>query len=103
MPKTKRKPKGISPKTKRAIKAYVKQGYSANKIQKKLQTQGLGIQRKRLLAEVRKVKGAKPKALPQKYTPKSIGVEHLHQQEDQSILGNTLQFTGIQQLVDTRN
>jgi hypothetical protein len=30
----------------------------------------LGIQRKRLLAEVRKVKGTKPKAHPQKHTPK---------------------------------
>lgn len=67
MPKTKSQ---ISSKTKYAIKAYVKQGYSANTIQKKLQSQGLGIQRKRLLAEVRKVKGTKPKAYPEKYTPK---------------------------------
>ena len=68
MPKT--KPKGISPKTKWAIKGYVKKGYSANKIQKSLKKQGLGIQRKKLLAEVRKVKGTKPKANRQKYTPK---------------------------------
>jgi len=66
----KRKPKSISPKTRWAIKAYVKQGYSANKIQKKLKSQGLGIRRKTLLSEVRKVKGTKPKAHPQKYTPK---------------------------------
>ncbi len=65
MPKNK-----INSKTSRAIRTYIKQGYSANKIQKKLQHQGLGIQRKRLLAEVRKVKGATPKAHPQKYTPK---------------------------------
>ena len=70
MPKTKRKSKTISPKTRWAIKAFVNQGYSANKIQKKLQKQGLGIQRKKLLSEVRKIKGKKPKANRQKYTPK---------------------------------
>ena len=70
MPKTKSKSKVISPKTRWAIKGYAKQGYSANKIQKKLQNQGLGIQRKKLLAEVRKIKGTKPKADRQKYTPK---------------------------------
>jgi len=67
----KRKPKSkISSKTRWAIKGYVKQGYSANKIQKKLKSQGLGIRRQTLLAEVRKIKGKKPKAQPQKYTPK---------------------------------
>lgn len=70
MPRTKRKSKGISPRTERTIKGYIKQGYSANKIQKKLQKRGLGIQRKKLLAEVRKIKGKKPKANRQKYTPK---------------------------------
>ena len=67
---TKRKRKEISKQQNKAIRIYVKQGYSANKIQKKLQSQGLGIQRKKLLAEVRKIKGTKPKAHPQKYTPK---------------------------------
>jgi len=70
LPKTKRKSKAISPKTRWAIKAYVTQGYSANKIQKQLKKQGLGIQRKKLLSEVRKLKNQKPKANPQKYTPK---------------------------------
>lgn len=51
------------------ITAYVNKGYSANKIQKKLQSQGLGIQRKKLLAEVRKIKGKAPKANASKYTP----------------------------------
>jgi len=68
LPKT--KSKGISPKTRWAIKGYVNQGYSANKIQKNLTKQGLGIQRKKLLAEVRKIKGLKPKADRQKYIPK---------------------------------
>ena len=70
MPKTKRKSKAISPKTRWAIKAYVTQGYSANKIQKNLKKQDLGIQRKKLLSEVRTIKGTKPKANRQKYTPK---------------------------------
>jgi len=64
----KRKP--ISKQQTEAIRTYIKQGYSANKIQKKLQSKGLGIQRKRLLAEVRKVKGTKPQAYTQRYTPK---------------------------------
>jgi len=68
LPKRKPKPK-ISSKTRWAIKTYVKQGYSANKIQKKLKGQGLGIRRKTLLTEVRKIKGKKHKAHPQKYTP----------------------------------
>lgn len=69
MPKRKTKPK-ISSKTRWAIKTYVKQGYSANKIQKKLKSQGLGIRRKTLLAEVRKIKGTKKKPYSAKYTPK---------------------------------
>jgi len=70
LPKIKRKRKGISSKTRWAIKGYVKQGYSANKIQKKLKSQGLGIRRKTLLAEVRKIKGKKKKPYSVKYTPK---------------------------------
>jgi hypothetical protein len=53
----------------KAIRGYVKQGLSANKIQKKLQKQSLGIRRKVLLAEIRKIKGTKPKADRKKYTP----------------------------------
>ena len=71
MNKTKSK---ISSQTKWAIKTYVKQGYSANKIQKKLKNQGLGIQRKKLLAEVRKAKGKKLKTNSKKYTPKKYRV-----------------------------
>lgn len=67
MPKRKTK---IPSKTRWTIKGYVKQGYSANKIQKKLKKQGLGIRRKTLLSEVRKLKRQKPKADRQKYTPK---------------------------------
>jgi hypothetical protein len=52
-----------------ALRTYVNQGYSANKIQKKLQSQGLGIQRKELLADVRRIKGKAPKTNTFKYTP----------------------------------
>jgi len=65
----KAKPK-INLETRRAIRTYVKQGYSANKIQKKLQKQHLGIRRKSLRAEIRKIKGKKPKVNRFKYTPK---------------------------------
>lgn len=55
------------------IKALVKEGYSANKIQKKLQEMGMGMKRQRLLEIVRELRGAKkrevtrvPKELEQK-------------------------------------
>jgi len=53
----------------KVIRGYVKQGLSANKIQKRLQKQHLGIRRKNLLAEIRKIKRQKPKADRFKYTP----------------------------------
>lgn len=74
MPKRKTK---ISPKTRWAIKGYVKQGYSANKIQKRLQKQHLGIRRKVLLTEIRKIKHQKPKPHPQKYTPHKYRIRRL--------------------------
>jgi hypothetical protein len=63
------KPKTITKTQNKAIRGYVKQGLSANKIQKQLQKQHLGIRRKTLLSEIRKIKGRKPKADRQKYTP----------------------------------
>ncbi len=64
------KPKVISRQKIKVIRGYVKQGLSANKIQKRLQKQHLGIRRTVLLAEIRKLKGQKPKADRQKYIPK---------------------------------
>jgi hypothetical protein len=52
--KPRRKP---SVKRERLIKRYVAEGYSANKIQKELHKQGLGIRRKILLAKIRRIKG----------------------------------------------
>lgn len=66
MPKAKK----LNPKTIWAIKGYVQRGYSANKIQNQLKAQHLGIRRKVLLAEVRRVKGQPSKAETVKYIPK---------------------------------
>ena len=54
----------------KAIRTYVKQGFSANKIQKNLSKRGLGIRRKTLLAEIRKIKRQKPMVDRLKYTPR---------------------------------
>jgi hypothetical protein len=62
------KRKAISIQQRKAIKAYVKQGLSSNKIQKRLQKRHIGLRRKVLLAEIRKVKRKKPKANTYKYT-----------------------------------
>jgi len=64
------KPKNITKQQTKKIRGYVKQGFSANNIQKRLQKQHLGIRRKVLLAEIRKIKRQKPKADRQKYTPR---------------------------------
>lgn len=71
------KRKIISKQQRNTIRTYVKKGYSANKIQKKLKSQDLGIRRKTLLAEVRKIKGKKPKADRQKYTPHKYRIRRL--------------------------
>jgi hypothetical protein len=64
------KARKLNPKVIWAIKGYVKRGYSANQIQKQLQAQRLGIRRKVLLAEIRRVKGIQRKAETVKYIPK---------------------------------
>lgn len=67
MKKPKRKPQ---PKRKWLIKYYVKQGYSANKIQKELQKRKMGIRRQKLLEIVRKYKKKPKKPKAYKYIPK---------------------------------
>jgi hypothetical protein len=62
--------KSLSEQQKNAIRGYVKKGYSANQIQVSLKNRQLGIRRKVLLAEVRRVKGQPPKAEAVKYIPK---------------------------------
>ncbi|MEM2108000.1 MAG: hypothetical protein QXL10_01790 [Candidatus Bathyarchaeia archaeon] len=56
-------------KRRELIREYAGKGYSANRIQRELSKQGLGMQRKRLLAEVRRAKGLSRKPEPQKYVP----------------------------------
>jgi hypothetical protein len=59
----------ISAKAKWRIKGYISEGYSANKIQKLLKKQHVGIRRKTLLSEIRKIKHQKIKRNTQKYIP----------------------------------
>lgn len=64
------KHKTITKQQRNAIRTYVKQGLGSNKIQKRLQERHLGLRRKVLLAEIRKLKRKKPKVNVYKYTPK---------------------------------
>ena len=64
-----KKSRGVKPETVQAIRELVKQGYSANRIQKELQHRNMGIQRKRLLAIVRQVKRVPKKPYAEKYVP----------------------------------
>lgn len=70
IPTVRRGEAGKEAKRERLIKNYVKQGLSANEIQKRLQKRGLGMRRKRLLAVVRMYKGVSKKPHPEKYVPK---------------------------------
>ena len=63
-------PKPITKRQKEAIRGYVNKGFSANQIQGKLREQHMGIRRKSLLTQIRKVKGQKPKNETVKYIPK---------------------------------
>ena len=93
------KPKKINPRTRWAIRGYVKKGYSANKIQKKLRAQHLGIRRKVLLAEIRKAKHRKVKAERLKYTPKKYrrmvsGVPHPSRERRKAFSGRQVALYG---------
>jgi hypothetical protein len=61
----------INRRREKAIRTYVRKGYSANKIQKKLQKQGLGTRRKDFLAKVRRIKRVKGRVVErEKYVPR---------------------------------
>lgn len=60
--------RGITEKQKQAIKTYVSKGYSANKIQKKLQQRHMGMRRQRLLRYNRIYRRKAPQYPTQKYT-----------------------------------
>ena len=62
--------KSLSEQQKTAIQSYVKKGYSSTRIQKSLSERHMGLRRKVLLAEIRRVKGQAPKAETVKYIPK---------------------------------
>jgi hypothetical protein len=52
------------------IKRYVRQGYSANQIQKKMKAEGMGVRRKTLLAYVREIQHKPQPQDREKYVPK---------------------------------
>ena len=88
-------PKPISKRQIKAIRSYVKKGYSANQIQVKLKNQNMGIRRKVLLAEVRKVKGQKLKAGTAKYIPKKYSkARWLARAELERLLEKRVTITG---------
>lgn len=60
----------INPRTRKAIRTYVKQGLSGNKIQKRLQKSHLGIRRKVLFIEIRRIKHQKAKPYPERHVPR---------------------------------
>jgi hypothetical protein len=64
------KRKTITKQQRKAIRTYVKQSLSANKIQKKLQKQQMGMRRTVLLSQIRKIKQQQPKSNRLKYTPR---------------------------------
>jgi hypothetical protein len=51
------------------IKRYVRQGYSANEIQKKMQAKNMGTRRTVLLAYIREYRRKPPPTRPEKYVP----------------------------------
>lgn len=90
----------INSKTSIAIRTYVKQGYSANKIQKKLQSQVWVFKEKSYL-----LRSEKSREQSLRLSHKNIllgNIEGLRQkQEDQFSEENILQSIDMQQLTDT--
>ena len=64
------KHRGFSDKQNSTINEGIRKGYSANKIQRELKNQGIGIRRKELLRNIREMKTKSPKPNAQKYTPR---------------------------------
>jgi hypothetical protein len=69
-PSTKKKSTRTSRRNRqlRAIKSYVRKGYSANKIARNLKKRNLGMKRKTLLKHVREEKHVAPREHAEKYT-----------------------------------
>ena len=64
------KHRGLRDKQVSIINDSIRKGYSANKIQRQLRNEGLGIRRKELLRNIREMKLKSPKSNAQKYTPR---------------------------------
>lgn len=64
------KHRGFSDKQISVVNEGIRKGYSANKIQRELRSQGIGIRRKELLRDIREMKMKSLKTNAQKYTPR---------------------------------
>lgn len=62
--------RGLDKKQISIINNSIREGKSANQIQRELKNNGVGIRRKELLKDIREMKMKSPKANSQKYTPK---------------------------------
>lgn len=71
MPRT----RGKTTKQIKAVKSYVRKGYSANRIQKRLQKRHLGMRRTVLLTYVREFRRQKPRPSVAKYVPRKYRKE----------------------------
>lgn len=60
----------VAVKTQYTVKYYVVRGLSANRIQKQMQTQGIGIRRTVLLRQVRELKRQPPRQHRERYIPR---------------------------------
>ena len=68
------RPKEKKTKQVTAIRWYVKRGYSAKKIQKKLQEKNLGLRRKTLLTQIRIMKGTSTKTIIEDGKRKKVSI-----------------------------
>jgi|GEM_PF-4055867 len=64
-------PRKINMKQRSMIQYYVRRGYSANKVQKQLSKQHLGLRRKVLLRQIREFKRKPSKPHVEKYYPRA--------------------------------
>jgi hypothetical protein len=60
----------VAVKTRYTVKYYVVRGYSANQVQKQMQSQGIGIRRTVLLRQVRELKRQPQREHREKYVPR---------------------------------
>lgn len=93
------KPKTITKQQRKAIRNYIKKGYSANRIQKRLKARHMGMRRTVLLSQIRKVNHQKAKVDRLKYTPRKYqkitgGIPHPPKTRRQFFIGRQVAVYG---------